>query len=149
MGFRYLNLSSEEKYALVGKLIEELKLRKYSYQTGQAYIKIVRRFLSSNKTPREFLLALTERSNSTMRLNYFALKFLFENVFREKFFEKLTLAKPSQKLPVVLSREEVARMHASETNLKHKLVLALLYYAGLRLNEASACVGKTLILTGI
>ncbi len=99
-------------------------------------MKIARRFLDSKKTPRTFLLGLTKKSNSTMRTNYFALKFLFESVFKEKFFEKLPLAKPSQKLPIVLSREEIAKIHASETNLRHKLLLALLYYAGLRLNEA-------------
>ncbi len=29
------NLSPEERYQLIGKLIEEVKLRRYSYQTGK------------------------------------------------------------------------------------------------------------------
>ena len=29
--------SSDEKYGLIGKLIEEVKLRRYSYQTGKSY----------------------------------------------------------------------------------------------------------------
>ena len=45
--------SSDEKYGLIGKLIEEVKLRRYSYQTGKSYISIVKGFLSSGKTPRE------------------------------------------------------------------------------------------------
>lgn len=36
--------SPEEKYKLIGKLIEEVKLRKYSFQTGKSYIYIVRDF---------------------------------------------------------------------------------------------------------
>jgi hypothetical protein len=31
-------LSPEERYRLVGRLIEEIKLRKYSYETGRYYI---------------------------------------------------------------------------------------------------------------
>ncbi|MEM4282242.1 MAG: hypothetical protein QW559_01765 [Candidatus Woesearchaeota archaeon] len=48
--------SPEEKYKLIGKLVEELKLRRYSYQTGKSYISTVKDFLSSGKTLREFLL---------------------------------------------------------------------------------------------
>ena len=65
-----------------------------------------------------------------MRGAYFALKFFYENVFNEKFDEKLPLAKKSLKLPSVLSREEICRMMEVTTNIKHKLVLMCLYYAG-------------------
>lgn len=58
------NLSPEEKYRLIGKLIEEIKLRRYSYQTGRSYISIVRYFLGSGKTPREFLLLYSTKSKS-------------------------------------------------------------------------------------
>ncbi|MCS4541817.1 MAG: tyrosine-type recombinase/integrase [Euryarchaeota archaeon] len=40
------------------------------------------------------------------------------------------------KLPVVLSKEEVNKMTEATNNLKHKLVIMFLYYAGLRLDEA-------------
>jgi hypothetical protein len=40
--------SSEERYKLIGKLIEEIKLRSYSFQTGKSYISIVKEFLSSS-----------------------------------------------------------------------------------------------------
>ncbi|MEM2916625.1 MAG: hypothetical protein QXT19_04685 [Candidatus Woesearchaeota archaeon] len=72
--------SPEERYRLIGKLIEEVKLRRYSYQTGKSYISIVKDFLSSGKTLREFLLSYTTKSKSTMRSAYFALKFFHENV---------------------------------------------------------------------
>ena len=39
------------------------------------------------------------------------------------------------KLPIVLSREEINKMIEVTTNIKHKLVLMFLYYAGLRLDE--------------
>lgn len=129
-------LSPEERYRLVGKLIGEIKLRKYSYQTGKAYISVVKNFLKSGKTPREFLLLHSDLSRSTMRGAYFAIKFFYENVLHEKFGEEIPLAKKAAKLPTVLSREEVNRMIGVTNNIKHKLVLMFLYYAGLRLDEA-------------
>ncbi len=128
-------LTPQERYRLIGKLIEEIKLRKYSYQTGKTYILVVKRFLKSGKTPREFLLSYSNKSRSTIRSIYFALKFFYENVLNEKFEENLPLAKKDMKLPVVLSREEVSKMIKVTTNIKHKLVLMFLYYAGLRLDE--------------
>ena len=126
----------EEKYRLIGKLIEEIKLRRYSYQTGKSYISVVKDFLASGKTPREFLLSYTIKSKSTMRSVYFALKFFNENVLNTKFKEKLPLARKSLKLPHVLSKEEISKMIESTNNMKHKLVIMFLYYAGLRLDEA-------------
>jgi len=85
--------SPEERYRPIGKLIEEVKLRRYSYQTGKSYISIVKDFLSSGKTPRDFLLSYSTKSKSTMRSAYFALKFFQENVLNTKFEEKLLLPK--------------------------------------------------------
>lgn len=128
--------SPEERYKLIDKLTEEIKIRRYSSQTGKSYVFIVKCFLASGKTPRKFLLSYTTKSKSTMRSVYFALKFFYENVLNSKFEEKLPLARKSLKLPVVLSRDEIGRMIESTNNLKHRLVIMLLYYAGLRLDEA-------------
>jgi len=128
--------SPEERYRLIGKLIEEIKLRRYSYQTGKSYISIVKDFLSSGKTPRDFLLSYSTKSKSTMMSAYFALKFFQENVLNTKFEEKLPLARKSLKLPLVLSKEEINKMIESTNNIKHKLIIMFLYYAGLRLDEA-------------
>lgn len=73
-------LPHEERYRLVGRLIGELKLRKYSFQTGKAYISVVKNFLKSGRTPRQFLLEKSGESRSSMRNTYFALKFYFEKV---------------------------------------------------------------------
>ena len=100
----------EEGYKLIGKLIEEVKLRRYSYQTGKSYISFVKDFLASGRSPREFLLSYTNKSKSTMRSAYFALKFFHENVLNTKFEEKLQLARKSMKLPLVLSKEEISKM---------------------------------------
>ncbi|MBI4154339.1 tyrosine-type recombinase/integrase [Candidatus Woesearchaeota archaeon] len=129
-------LPPEEQYRLIGKLLEEVKLRGYSSQTGKTYLAVVKEFLRSGKNPREFLLSCADKSKSTIRGVYFALKFFYENALNEKFDEKIPLAKKVMKLPVVLSREEVSKMIEITNNIKHKLVLMFLYYAGLRLDEA-------------
>ena len=59
-------LTPQERYELIGKLIEEIKLIKYSYQTGKTYISVVKRFLKSRKTPREFLLSYSNKSRLTI-----------------------------------------------------------------------------------
>ncbi len=128
-------LSVQKRYQLVGRLIEEIKLRKYSYETGKVYVYVVKEFLKSGMGPRDFLLSNTDKSKSTVRTLYFALKFFFENVLDEKFDEKIPLAKRSLRIPVVLGREEVNKMIDATHNVKHKLVLMFLYYAGLRLDE--------------
>ncbi|MFC1691783.1 tyrosine-type recombinase/integrase [Nanoarchaeota archaeon] len=117
------------------RLIEELKLRRYSSQTAKAYLSIVSNFLKSGKEPREFLLMQSNKSRSTMRSTYFALKFYYLNVLNEKFDEKIPLAKNSAKLPVVLSKKEINAMIKKTKNLKHRLLIMFMYYAGLRLNE--------------
>jgi len=117
------------------KLKEELQLRKYSPRTQRNYCFIVEEFLRSGKTPREFLLAHTEKSNARMRGIYFALQFFWEQVLNQKFDEKIPLAKKRSQLPTVLSKEETLKLLESSQNTKHRLVLALLYYGGLRLSE--------------
>ena len=95
----------------------------------------MKRFLDSGKEPREFLLVMSDRSRSTVRGTYFALKFFYENVLDERFNERIPLVSKKEKLPVVLSKGEVESMITTTANLKHKLILMFLYYAGLRLNE--------------
>lgn len=117
------------------RLKEELQLRKYSPRTQKHYCSIIEDFFRSGKTPREFLLLHTEKSSSRMRGIYFALQFFWEQVLHQRFDERIPLAKNTSQLPVVLSKEETLSLLESTQNIKHKLVLALLYYGGLRLSE--------------
>jgi len=123
MDLNIKKLTLQEGYRLIGN--------SRVYQTSKAYISIVKRFLKSGKTLREFSLSYSNKSRSTMRSVYFALKFFYENVLDERFDEKLPLAKKSLKPPVVSSKEEINKMMGAITNIEHKPVLALLYYARL------------------
>ena len=122
MDLNIKKLTLQEGYRLIGN--------SRVYRTGKAYISIVKRFLKSGKRLREFSLSYSNKSRSTMRSVYFALKFFYENVLDERFDEKLPLAKKSLKQPVVLSKEEINKMMGAITNIEHKPVLAF-YYARL------------------
>jgi len=125
----------EDKPIYLNKLSEELRLRKHSRQTEKSYTSIVKKFIESQLQPREFLLKYADKSRSAIRSAYFALKFFYENVLRQKFDENIPLAKNKGKLPVVLSKEEIFNMLEATLNLKHRLVLMFLYYTGIRVNE--------------
>lgn len=50
-------------------------------------------------------------------------------------FKYIPYCKKSNKLPIVLSVEEVQRLFSACTNLKHKTILALLYSCSIRVSE--------------
>ena len=125
----------EEEGVYLTKLSEELRLRKYSRQTEKSYISTIKNFINSGLATRDFLLKYSEKSRSSIRSVYFALKFFHENVLKQKFDENIPRAKNKSKLPVVLNKEEINKMFESTINLKHRLVLMFLYYTGIRLNE--------------
>ncbi len=136
MVFKNSGLSFMDKKALLTRLSDEIKLRRYSSATGKAYDYIVSRYIDSGQNPKDFMLSYTGSSKATMRTAYFALRFFHVHVLNEDFKENLPLARQSKRLPVILSREEVQSMLNSAENPKHNIVLMFLYYAGLRLNEA-------------
>jgi site-specific recombinase XerD len=66
-----------------------------------------------------------------------ALRFLYGTTLaRPDRIEDIPFPRQPKKLPVVLSREEVARFLAAIPNLTHRTVLLTMYAAGLRLLEA-------------
>ena len=94
----------------LNRFSEEIVLRGYSAKTKKVYLQIMENFLSSQKSPRDFLLMRSSKSRSTLRLSYFALRFYYEKILQQPFDEKLPLAKRQQSLPIVLNREEVHKI---------------------------------------
>ena len=131
-----MGYSEEEMQSLLQKLDEEVRLRKYSPRTGKSYGSIVGRYLKSGKEPREFLLGYADKSRSAIRNAYFSLQFFYQKVLRHEFPEHIPLAKHSGRKPVVLGKDEIQQMLSSTYNLKHRLLIASLYYSGMRLDEA-------------
>lgn len=77
-----------------------------------------------------------QRSWSTCNVAVHALRFLYHTTLKRDAMT-FTIPSPRQsgKLPVLLSREEVQRLIAHASNVKHRTMLLTTYAAGLRLNE--------------
>lgn len=125
----------------------EMIRRRYSPRTIETYEYCFNEFMKwCKKEPRkitkedikEFLYLLSEKSKSASTMNIYlnAIKFPLENILGKKhFFISLPFSKVPKKLPIVLSKEEVSRLINSISNPKHKLMIQLMYSAGLRVSE--------------
>ena len=63
------------------------------------------------------------------------MKFYYGTMLKKKFLYEIKRPRKDKKLPVVLSKEEVAKILNSVDNLKHSAILMLVYSAGLRVGE--------------
>ena len=134
---------------LLQEVRTRLRLKHYSSRTEKVYVYWVRRFIRANgmRHPRElegvaiegFLSQLATRdrvSASTQNQALSALLFLYREVLGIKlpWMENVVRAKHSRKLPVVLSKGEVA-MLLRQLSGRDWLMASLLYGSGLRLME--------------
>lgn len=126
-------MDEEAINTILERVVEELRLRKSSPKTIKVYSYYIRRFLEANCSYRTFFVRLSDRSENTIRLASAAIRFYLKQ--EQISFETIQLPKKPKKLPVVLSKKEIKRMIDVTANLKHKLVISLLYSAGLRLSE--------------
>ncbi len=74
-------------------------------------------------------------SASTLNSAINALKFYYGNVLKKKFIYEVKRPRKDKKLPVVLNKEEIAKILSVPSNIKHKAILMLIYSAGLRVGE--------------
>jgi len=128
------------------KLKQEMKLRKFSPKTVRSYLYYITTVLKyANKNPKEintedlraYLEKLSDegRSASTLNTAYSALQFYFEKILRRKFFVNIPRAKTPKKIPEVFTKEEVKKILGTIQNVKHKLMLGVMYSSGLRVSE--------------
>jgi site-specific recombinase XerD len=132
------------------KLEAELRSRKYSPRTLNAYIYFNCLFCRIIRKPPEEIrpddltqfLAIIEKdkeySASSMNLALSAIKFFYKNVFKNESISEQPRPRHDKRIPLVLSKEEVVRIFAMEKNLKHRLLLMLVYSSGLRVSEVVA-----------
>ncbi|MBU4220677.1 MAG: tyrosine-type recombinase/integrase [Euryarchaeota archaeon] len=128
------------------KLSTDLKLRGFSQQTIKMYLFYNQKFLEyTRKQPEDvteddikdylaFKFSDDALSNASIALIKAALKFFFTETLGKKLSDIRT-PKKSNKLPVVLNRNEIINLIEKTENLKHKLIIELLYSTGLRLSE--------------
>ncbi len=134
---------------LLEQVRARLRVKHYSLRTAQAYVAWIRRFVIANgrRHPREmaqaevegFLTGLATEgrvSAGTQNQALAALLFLYREVLEVElpWMEGLVRARRPRRLPVVLSRDEVARLLAALDG-SCGLMGSLLYGSGMRLLE--------------
>lgn len=128
------------------KLETELKLRGFSRQTSRMYLFYNRKFLEFNKKKpeeitdddiKEFLaykMSDDSLSNASISLIKASLKFFYMEMLGKN-MSMIKTPKSTKRLPIVLNREEIKNLLDNTKNIKHKLLIELLYSTGLRLTE--------------
>jgi site-specific recombinase XerD len=131
-------------------MLDDMRMRKFEPKTQAAYIRAVAyltRFLQRSPDTataedlRRFQLHLVDRGVSPITLNatITGLKFFFDvTLDRRELMVAMSPVRVPQKLPVVLSRDEVARLIAAASNLKYQTALSIAYGTGLRVSEIVA-----------
>lgn len=124
--------------------IQEMYRRNYSKNTVENYSSCIKHFFSQSTKDhpknineqdiKDFLRNITEVN--TQRNYHSAIKKFYDICLNQKNkFKYIPYAKKNNKLPIVLSVDEIQKMFSVCENLKHKVILALLYSCGLRVSE--------------
>ncbi|WP_114973362.1 tyrosine-type recombinase/integrase [Rhodoferax ferrireducens] len=132
------------------RMIEDMRMRKLEPKTQTAYIRAVRKLAkylgrspdtATEEDLRRFQLHLVDQGVSPITLNatIVGLNFLFAvTLGRPEVMARMQSVRVPLKLPVVLSKNEVARLIGATRNLKHQVALSVAYGTGLRVSEVLA-----------
>jgi site-specific recombinase XerD len=132
-------------------MLDELQRRNYSPSTTRGYILAVRQYAEYfHKSPEQlgaeevrrfqlYLLNEKKLAAGTVEMRMSALRFLYKKTLKRRDIglDDLIFPKTPQKLPVVLSPEEVTRLIEGASSLLHRTILLVLYGTGIRRTEAS------------
>jgi integrase/recombinase XerD len=129
-------------------MLDELERRNYTQSTRRAYLLGVADFARYfHRSPeqlgldhvRDYLVELfrvRKLSAATVAARVAAMRFLFVQVLKRPWtVQDMPYPKHPQKLPVILTQEEVARMIEATTLPLHRIILMTLYGTGLRRME--------------
>lgn len=130
------------------KMLEDMQLRGLSTRTQEAYLAAVRQLARHyQKSPdkideeelRQYFLSLKQVkgvSVSTFRIALCGIKFFYEQTLKRE-WQTLALVRPEkrERLPVVLSLEEVERIVKCVHHMRYRVCLTTIYSCGLRLLE--------------
>jgi integrase/recombinase XerD len=132
------------------RMMDDMRMRRLAPTTQANYLRVVREFsVFLERSPdtatvedlRRYQLHLVDRGVSPVSLNaaITGLKFFFATTLaQEALMAKMRPIYLPRTLPVILSRDEVGRLIAAGSHLKHPTALAVAYGTGLRASEVVA-----------
>ena len=127
--------------SLLEKLKRELEIINSSKKTVKSYLYYVSRFLNysqgkglNEEVVKDFIQQeIDKKDPSTVSAEISAIKFFFERVLNQEL--NLQHPKRNRKIPNILTIQEVGKLIENTSNVKHKLIIKLLYGCGLRVSE--------------
>lgn len=130
----------------LNQLSRAIQYKKYSKNTEDSYVAQIDKFLKhfepvatkpseiSEKQIKEYLSAIP--NNASHRAALCAIKFFYIEVGHQpRKLDRVDYPRKHTKIPIVYSVEEIQALFKACENLKHKVVLILLYSTGLRISE--------------
>ena len=143
------NRKTSPNYRTIPKTyLQKLELKKYSMNTARTYVQLFEKFINHYNTKE--LIEINEqdiqtyiqqgmragKSDSWVNQTINSIKFYYELVLNmPSRYYAFDRPKQKEKLPVVLSKNEVVSIIQNTSNLKHKCMISLLYSGGLRIGE--------------
>ena len=132
------------------RMIDDMQIRNLTPNTQRVYVAQVVRFACHfRKSPellgpaeiRTYLIHLTKERRlaaSSIIVTVSALRFFFTVTLKRPWIveDDIPAGRQAKKLPVVLSKDEVARFLGAVDNFKHRVILTVCYATGLRISEA-------------
>jgi len=127
-------------------ILKQGNRRRLSPRTIETYQNCLERFFRkypieprkvTKKDVKDFLdgLIAKDKAGGTIHVYLNALKFFFEECLGKKMRLDIKYCKRPKTLPLVLSKAEIKTMIENIKNHKHKIMIALMYSAGLRVSE--------------
>jgi integrase/recombinase XerD len=142
--------STQTTSPLRQRMLDDMRMRKLAPKTQSHYLRAVRQFVGYLGRPpdtatvedlRRYQLHLVDHGISPVSLNaaITGLKFFFDvTLDHADLMARMQPVRIPRTLPVILSRDEVARLIEAAGNLKHQTALSVAYGAGLRVSEVVA-----------
>ena len=129
-------------------MLDELQRRNYAKTTAEAYIRALRDFAAYYRLPpdrlgpeqiRHYQLHLMRDkglSPKTVKQHMAAMKFFYIHTLKRSFrWDQLPYPKCTERLPIILSQEEVERIINSVSHLLERAIVMTLRSAGMRFTE--------------
>ena len=125
---------------------EELKLAGYSPRTVSSCLGVASRFLRFVDRPaekisrddvRQYFVYLTKRGQAPSSINqaHFGVRFLIKEVLKKEWRQPLRLHKRPERMPIVLSRNEVCTLLTATESVRYRTIWMAQYASGLRSSE--------------
>jgi site-specific recombinase XerD len=131
-------------------MLDDLRIRNYSPSTVECYFRSVTEFAKHfNKPPDQlgpeeirawqlFLVNEKKVKLATYIQAVCGLRFFYRNTLNRRVeIDRIPLPRYEEKLPLILSKDEVKALLEAPKNLGHRAILATLYGTGLRVSEAT------------